>query len=256
MNLRKYVALAAATAALAVAAVLPTAASAEVPSSEVPAALKNAIKANVEARGKAYLGFCRDVPASGDHAGKWCVFVQEISGNTATVTMGPWATNDITTVTFTNSSGTWSAPGPATPTPPADGVPAALKAAIRANVEARGVVYLGLCADVVPGPDVFGKWCAGIQELTATSAIVNIAPYATDQFTRVRFTLSGGTWTWAIIGEPPREPGAPGIPKPPATGGGQAVDGGDEIEGTPIALATIVAVGALGALWVVRGRAR
>lgn len=83
-----------------------------------------------------------------------------------------------------------------------DAVPAALLAAIEAEADRRGYAYAGLCKDVPDDGASIGKHCANVSNLTADSADVSFAPYATDEFTSVAMVFSDGVWELSAPGAP------------------------------------------------------
>ena len=93
---------AAAVALGAVGVLQASTASAEVPYQETSPYLRAAIKADIEAKGHPYGGDCRFDAMYLAH-GQWCSMVQSVSASGAVVTYGPFATDDITEVTFVRS---------------------------------------------------------------------------------------------------------------------------------------------------------
>ena len=77
-------------------------ANAAVPLPEVSPYLRAAIAADIKAKGHDYGGDCKfDVMYLAP--GKWCSIVQSANANGATVTYGPYASDDIATATFVQS---------------------------------------------------------------------------------------------------------------------------------------------------------
>lgn len=120
---------------------------------------------------------------------------------------------------------------------PNDQVPASLQAAIKADVEARGHQYAGLCRVVNENPPLpFGKWCAFVLSIEHDIAEVTMGPIATDELTRVNFVNQNGNWVKQGASTPTQGSGNGGTasptqgsgnggsatPKPPATGEGIA----------------------------------
>jgi hypothetical protein len=189
-------------AAALLAALIPGAAAAEVPSSQVPAGLKGAIKAAVEARGQTYAGFCRDI-VQHEHHGEWCAFVLEIEGDEATVSYGAVASDELHLAKFVNGANGWSQAssdphpgGPGEPQysdVPSSQVPGDLKAAIKALIEGRGYDYAGFCRDIAQHEHV-DKYCAFVLSLSASEAKVSFGRVLSDELTVVTLVKQGGAW--------------------------------------------------------------
>ena len=171
-----------------------------VPSNQVPAELRAAIRTEVESRGKVFAGLCLEISQS-QHVGEWCASVQSLTESAAEVTMGGVLSDEVETVTFRKSGSTWvtgaatSSPSPtATATvAPSPSIPPELKGAIKAAVEARGQTYAGLCTEIQPHEHV-GKWCAGVNSLTATEAKVFVGAVLADELHAITFVNSGNRW--------------------------------------------------------------
>lgn len=120
-------------------------------------------------------------------------------------------------------------PGAVAAEVPPDQVPQQLEVAIRANVEARGQTYAGLCRVVNQQPQVpFGQWCAFVLSIEHDIAEVSVGRVASDELHRVNFRNSGGTWTLVSPDATPTAPAGgtasptPNVPAPPRTGSGPA----------------------------------
>jgi hypothetical protein len=171
-------------------AMLTGGASAQVPDSQVPADLRAAIKTDVEARGKTFAGMCREITQH-EHYGEWCAFVQALDNNSAEVTFGPVASDEIYAQQFTKANGAWTA-GNGQEQPQTGTIPAELRAAIKAFVEAQGKVYAGICNEVQQTAKI-GEYCAGV-ELNGPTASVHYGPIFTDDIRTVTFTQEGTSW--------------------------------------------------------------
>lgn len=246
-------------AILALAAGLPllmlSGASADAPPGEVSVALKDAIRAEVESKGHAYVGLCREVTDTGAAIGKFCANVISLTSSTADVAYGPFASDALVTATFTFRGGAWTTgdgSGTAPPAPASDLSPALL-AAVRGEVESRGKTFLGLCRDVTnTGGTAFGKYCANVISVGASRAEVAFGPYATNDLETAVFVLSDGAWA--------REAGT--VTLPPNSG--SAPLGGDDAAaregldvGLPtLGLAALAVIAAAGAIVSLAGSAR
>lgn len=92
-----------------------------VPSSEVPQELVDAIKAMLAARGETYAGFCAEIDGS-QHIGETCIFVLELTANSAEISYGRVLSDEMTSEAFEKSGATWQLstdenPGQPSPTP-------------------------------------------------------------------------------------------------------------------------------------------
>jgi hypothetical protein len=175
------------TAVLALIA-LPGLASADVPSNQVPEGLKAAITAEIEGGGHQYAGFCAEIDQAASY-GKYCAFVLELTRDSARVSFGPVASNDLEFLTFHRVGEAWTTAQPA----PGPQVPADLLAAIRAKIEAEGRQFAGLC-DEIDQPANVGKYCAFILELTPTSAEVTYGPVLSEPTAHIVFLNIEGRW--------------------------------------------------------------
>ncbi len=225
---------------------LPGGASAEVPADQVPAGLRAAIQAEVESRGETFAGMCREI-VQHEHYGEWCAFVQEMDEDSAEVTFGPVASDEIYTQSFMKVDGEWTSGQSEEPQDTA--IPAELRAAIKAFIEAQGKVYAGLCEEVQTTAQP-GQYCAAVT-ISGNTATVSYGPFASDQLSTTSFTLQNGVWK-AANAATPTAPASP-TPKPPSTGNGGEVSDGMSNVWAAAGLATIgVAVAGLGGALAMR----
>ncbi|HEY4669103.1 MAG TPA: hypothetical protein VIH05_04935 [Tepidiformaceae bacterium] len=179
---------------------LPGGASAEVPADQVPADLRAAIQAEVESRGETFAGMCREI-VQHEHYGEWCAFVQEMDEDSAEVTFGPVASDEIYTQSFMKVDGEWTSGQSEEPQDSA--ISAELRAAIKAFIEAQGKVYAGLCDEVQQTAQP-GQYCA-MAEVSGNTATVYYGPFASDEISTATFTLVDGEWTVDGEQEQPQE---------------------------------------------------
>jgi hypothetical protein len=206
----------------------------------VPADLQAAIKAKVEAEGKQYAGLCRaiDQPAN---VGKFCASVLTLTATTAEVTYGPVLSEPEARITFLKAEGGWTHPGGGPGEGPSTAIPADLREAVKKYIEARGQSYAGLCNEIAQDGSNIGNYCAGIRDITATTATVSYGPVASNAITTIVFRQVNGVWSATSSSTP--------APRPPATGSGLQASDDDRPLG-PIAmgvagLALAIALGSL-----------
>jgi hypothetical protein len=192
--------LAAFTGATLLSATLVSAAAAEVPSNQVPDSLKAAIRADIEAQGQDYAGFCRDIQQH-EHIGEYCAFVLNLTENTAEVTYGPVLSEPTAHVTFLKVNGQWTHPGGG-PGEGESGVPQGFEDAIEDFIEGRGHGYAGLCDEIAQDGSNIGKYCATVEDLDGDSATVYYGPVASGDISVVQFAKSGDTWSAPRVDAP------------------------------------------------------
>ncbi|MBN9492601.1 hypothetical protein J0H33_04550 [bacterium] len=227
---------------------LPLTARAAVAPADVPPDLQAAIKAKVEAESKQYAGLCAsiDQPAN---VGKFCASVLTLTATTAEVTYGPVLSEPEARVTFLKIDGRWTHPGGGPGEGSSTPIPADLRDAVTKYVEARGHSYAGLCAEIAQDGSNIGKYCAGVRDVTATSATVSFGPVASNAITTVAFRQVNGVWSATSTSTP--------APRPPATGSGvQAYDDGAPLGPVAMGVAGLALAIALGSLSFRRSQSR
>ncbi len=228
---------------------LPGGAGAEVPDDQVPAGLRAAIQAEVESRGETFAGMCREI-VQHEHYGEWCAFVQEMDEDSADVTFGPVASDEISAQSFMKVDGEWTSGQSETPQETV--IPAELRGAIKAFIEAKGKVYAGLCDEVQQTAQP-GQYCASVV-ISGNTATVSYGPFASDEISITTFTFQNGAWK-AANSVTPTAAWSP-TPKPPSTGNGSEASDGMSNAWAAAGLATIgVAVAGLGGALAMRRRA-
>lgn len=150
---------------------------------------------------------------------------------------------------------------------PSNQVPNDLQAAIKAQVEARGNEYAGLCRVVNEGRTIpYGEWCAFVTSIEHDIAEINLGPVATNDIYFVSFDKAQSGWTvrQPIVkvqdqGSSNQTPGT-STPKPPATGAG-VIKTADEGDSSGDSLLLVAGVGAVvagavaaGGVFALRGR--